>query len=76
MKDNVWSIVIKLALFMAIVSLVVFLMVTPYTAEWYILIITIVMNVTLCAIVHAMLRIKERKQMRLAEKKGGENEQR
>ncbi|MBO5046682.1 MAG: hypothetical protein J6C93_07435 [Clostridia bacterium] len=71
MKDNVWSIVIKLALFMAIASLIVFLMVTPYTAEWYILIFTIVLNVALCAIVHGMLRFKERKESRLEEKEGG-----
>ena len=74
MNENLWAMVMKMALFMAIACLVVFFMVTPFTAEWYILIVAMLLDVSVCIFIRIAFKIKEKKENKPSLVKGEKNE--
>lgn len=76
MNENLWSLVLKAALFMTIVCSVVFFMVIPFTAEWYIMIVSVALNVILCVFIRIALKINEKKNDKSLSWKGENNEKR
>ena len=69
MNEVLWSMVMKMALFLMIACLLVFFMVTPFTAEWYILILSILLNTTVFIFIRVAIKRKNAKEQILKEEK-------
>ena len=69
MNEGLWSMVMKMALFLMIACLLVFFLVTPFTAEWYILILFILLNTSVFVFIRAVLKRKITKEQIAKEKK-------
>ena len=69
MNKELWSIVMKMALFLMIACMLVFFMVTPFTAEWYILILSILLNTSVFVFIRIAIKRKIAKEQIMREEK-------
>mgnify|MGYP003390796295 CR=1 FL=1 len=69
MNEELWVLVMKMALFLMIACLLVFFMITPFTAEWYIMIISVLLNATVFLFIRIVIKKKQHNEKASKEEK-------
>lgn len=69
MNEELWVLVMKMALFLMIACLLVFFMTTPFTAEWYIMIISVLLNATVFLFIRIVIKKKQNNEKASKEEK-------
>ena len=69
MNEELWGLVMKMALFLMIACLLVLVMVTPFTAEWYILVLSILLNASVVVFIRTVMKRKINKEQITKEEK-------
>ena len=69
MNEELWGLVMKMALFLMISCLLVLFMVTPFTAEWYILVVSVLLNTSVVVFIRMAIKRNISKEQTIKEEK-------